>query len=445
MDRVLNPRRIFRICFLNEDGYAVNKVNYHVVYNDLTEETGCTSAQYVYIGQDFHYGNFWRNGFVAINNWELTQDTQENTIHVGQITITEYPIAFVSDGEVASVQRLQDTFGVQLYTENPQQVYGNGLRGPIDPSQPIPLLPSSPYENDSLNQQAGSLRNADFRYSDIASGNTDLTLRVSDYLRTKTLEDLIIESGITPEYYVAIGLDAQDETTFFWSYQLSASTDNQRYIDALGYMPTWYSMYGTTADPKSQPSCVATGCEMMSEGFVLYANNALVYECEQYYGTWRYPLIISGTLSTFMGSISSTYYFVTPEINITVSAETHGNYHSSTYVCGSTTLQIVDTSANPYDIVAQREYPVDMRHRWDTDLVGGINHSYYESEFNNTVTFDLLGCHMVSTHTYEMQIICGLNIYLVKHEWCFDYPKFVCGLTKCHLNIPTQVLMYGHQ
>lgn len=439
------PKTYVRVKFTNSDGQPMSRVRYRINYVGGTYAEGCTATEYLIVSDmisgQFDYLEYSRSGCTYGDTWYKTNDQPYTTITLtNSDVIHEYTIVLDSDGEVASIQRLEELFDITLSDQSYQQ----------------PMYPSSIYENDSINQQPYSVKDVDFFYSNVAGlGSSGLTLRLSDYLKTKTLIDDFEESAFQHTInYMVLNFDESATTSQLISYWVSASS--AQYVPLLNYggstyyqWPTYASIHGSSVDPLNSPTNY--GC-LYSEGFILYLGNSPQTN-PNLYATYIDQQIISGNVATFNGIAANQITMIMPEIKAEISATCIGNYHTTTYVSGNTTLQIVDTSSNN-NVVFSATYELNMGYRWITDQQLEPQTYSYAKDFPNTMLLSLSTINgIVSNHTYDMNVIADIKIVYVMHpNGCFgptsidneNECRWLSAGTTTRIHIPTQILMYGY-
>ena len=322
-----------RFKFVHEDGNPISQVGYSIYYDNDEVSEGITSTEYLYVFTDgtkrFDHLVYSRLGCTDStsfqeNPWYLTPDKPYTEVYVGHIPFKSYTITLESNGEVASVQRIEELFNIQLHNN------------PGDPPAPMGY-PMSLNECYSRSQQPMIFIVTPFIYSDIANNEEYLTLRVSDYLKLPTP----ILDGPDVLCSLVYGLDKQDTVDTIISCVLSASRATSVTLGNLGSCPTLWGL-GQQNLSLSEILGRSLGC-MADQGFVLYRNSlsAPTYD-PSVYATYKTEQIISGTVAQLTGIQANAIRMVSPEIHVSVSASSYGNYHSTTYISGSTKLQLVD-------------------------------------------------------------------------------------------------------
>lgn len=477
-----------RLCFQNEDEYGINKVHYCLYYDDNTSETGISATQYVVIRNNFDHASLHRDGYSDINDFVLDNETQKTVEYINYVyRLITYKIPFESTGEIASVQRLQSTFQIGLMQDNNQQPYSSGAKSTPDTGtteQPL-LFPRSLYENYSREQQPTNIRNTNFIYSYIASSQPSLTLRLSDYVRTKTLGDIIIESGFPHiNHYVVLDFDGEDEKTNLIAHGLSACIPTYHPVEGdiidwgpasglpLGgtniVAPTLYGVSGVCGD---EYMIYEDGAALRNDGFLLLNMNGVEQWPNQYRATFVSQQIVSGYVADFDNIQASVFACANPEITVAITGRTSSTYHTTTYICGTTRIQLVDTSNDT--ILGETYYNCNTNYRWITDIkyrdsyIGGYIQYWFEpttnvfsTGFTNSTTSNILvipHLNINSATNIKLKLIADIKTYMVMHgdfenNGCFtlndspnsgDVFRWLCATTITKVSIPRQVLEYG--
>lgn len=478
-----------RLCFQNEDEYGINKVHYCLYYNDNTSETGISATQYVVIRNNFDHASLHRDGYFDINDFVLDSETQTTVEYVNYVyRLITYKIPFVSTGEIASVQRLQSIFQIGLMQDNNQQPYSSGAKSTPDTgTTEQPLFPRSLYENYSREQQPTNIRNTNFIYSYIASSQPSLTLRLSDYVRTKTLGDIIIESGFPHiNHYVVLEFDSEDEKTSLIAHGLSACIPTyhpltgEKINDGPASVlplcgtnilaPTLYGVSGVCGD---EYMIYEDGIALRNDGFKLFnATNGAEFEWpSQYSATFVSQQIVSGYVAEFDNIQASVFACANPEITVAITGRTKSTYHTTTYICGTTRIQLVNTDNDT--VLGETYYNCNINHRWITDLINRTSYigdyipdrfvptsSVFYSGFTNSTTSNILvipNLNINSATNIKLKLIADIKTYMVMHgnlnnNGCFtlndtyesgDVFRWLCATTITRVSVPRQVLEYG--